>query len=265
MGSYPLIVVTASQRFTSDWNGKHLAQVRVSYQYCDALYRAGGLPMVVGSYTGVGDHFFEGRGYAQNPPRKIEPLMDRAQALLDKAKGLVLTGGGDVLLTDEDGTDSVREMDRDRDFWEAALLKAALAAKKPILGVCRGLQLMNVYLGGDLWDDIPSDYPNPLIHQQISSRKKTSHDVLLDDSSKLAKICGSTRFAVNSGHHQAAKNVAGDLAATGHSPDGLIEVLEHRSHPWAIAVQWHPEALAHKDDMAGKLFKAFVDACRELG
>ncbi|MDR2387286.1 MAG: gamma-glutamyl-gamma-aminobutyrate hydrolase family protein [Deltaproteobacteria bacterium] len=265
MSSYPLIIVTASQRFTSDWNGKHLAQVRLSYQYCDAVYRAGGLPLVVGAYTGEGQKFFEGRGYAQNPPRQIEPLMDRAQALLEKAQGLMLTGGGDVLLTDEDGTDSVREMDRDRDFWEAALLKAALEAKKPILGVCRGLQLMNVYLGGDLWDDIPSQYPNALVHQQISSRKKTSHEVILRKDSKLAKICGSTKIAVNSGHHQAAKNVAKELLATGHSPDGLIEVLEHLAQPWAMAVQWHPEALAHNDKMAKALFMAFVEACAELG
>jgi putative glutamine amidotransferase len=182
--------------------------------------------------------------------------------MMDLADGLMLTGGGDVVLHDEEGDDVIREMDRDRDFWEAALLRAAVERGKPVLGVCRGLQLMNVYWGGDLWDDIPSDFRKPLVHQQRTPRNRTSHPVVLDPASRLASICGRTEFMVNSGHHQAAKNVADCLAATGHSPDGLIEVLEHKSHPWAIAVQWHPEALTATDEMARSLFSAFVAACR---
>jgi putative glutamine amidotransferase len=188
--------------------------------------------------------------------------MDRAEALLDRADGLMLTGGGDVMLRDEDGSDVIREMDRDRDFWEAALLKSALDRQKPVLGICRGLQLINVFLGGDLWDDIPSDYQDPLIHQQKTPRIKTSHRVILSKDSKIAAICGRTEIEVNSGHHQAARKVADDLVATGHSPDNLIEVLEHKSQPWTLAVQWHPEALASWEPMAKALFAAFVDVCR---
>ncbi|MDR2368793.1 MAG: gamma-glutamyl-gamma-aminobutyrate hydrolase family protein [Deltaproteobacteria bacterium] len=262
MQAYPLIVVSASQRFTSDWDGGRLAQVRVSYQYCDAIYRAGGLPVVAGNWTGQGERFHEGRGFAQPVPRKVEPLLDRAGALMDRAAGLLLTGGGDVTLRDEGGFDAVREMDRDRDFWEAALLRSAMERRKPVLGVCRGLQLMNVYLGGDLWDDIPTEFPTPLVHQQRTRRNKTSHDVELERGSRLAGICGRERIAVNSGHHQAAKNLAPGLVAAGRSPDGLIEVVELEGYPWAIGVQWHPEALAAKDDMAKALFGAFVGACR---
>jgi putative glutamine amidotransferase len=188
--------------------------------------------------------------------------MDRAEALMDLADGLILTGGGDVVLGEEDGSDIIREMDRDRDFWEAALCRSALDRRKPILGICRGLQLINVFLGGDLWDDIPTDYPNPLTHQQRTPRNKTSHSVILNPNSKLASICGKTKFMVNSGHHQAAKNIADGLVATGHSPDGLIEVLEHESHPWCLAVQWHPEALVAHDRPAKALFKAFIKACQ---
>jgi putative glutamine amidotransferase len=121
---------------------------------------------------------------------------------------------------------------------------------------------MNVVLGGDLWDDIPSEFPNPLVHQQKTPRNKTSHKVVLEKDSKLASICGKTEFMVNSGHHQAAKNVADCLSIAGRSPDGLIEVLEHITHPWVIAVQWHPEALAAHNDQARALFSAFVDVCR---
>jgi putative glutamine amidotransferase len=181
---------------------------------------------------------------------------------MDSADGLLLTGGGDVTLGDEDGSDPVREMDRDRDFWEAALFRSALERRKPVLGICRGLQLMNVFLGGDLWDDIPSDYPNPLVHQQKTPRSRTSHEVELLPGSKLATICGRTKFPVNSGHHQAAKTVPDGISVTGRSPDGLIEVLELDSHPWGLAVQWHPEALAHRNEMAKALFSSFVEACR---
>jgi putative glutamine amidotransferase len=260
--AYPPIVVSASQRFTDDWDRSELAQVRVSFQYCDAIYRSGGLPLVVGSWTGEGEKFFEGRGRAQPTPRKVEPLLGKAGALMETARGLLLTGGGDVMMRDEDGSDRVREMDRDRDFWEAALFKSALERRKPILGICRGLQLINVALGGDLWDDIPSQYPNPVPHQQRTTRRRTSHEVNLKEGSKLAQICGQSRLRVNSGHHQAAKNVAEGLTATGWTKDGLIEVLEIDSYPWGVAVQWHPEGLAHRDPMAKALFDAFVEACR---
>ncbi|MDR1309960.1 MAG: gamma-glutamyl-gamma-aminobutyrate hydrolase family protein, partial [Deltaproteobacteria bacterium] len=168
----------------------------------------------------------------------------------------------DVMLRDEDGSDVIREMDRDRDFWEAALLTAALDRGRPILGICRGLQLMNVFLGGDLWDDIPSEFPRPLVHQQRAPRSETSHPVVLAGDSRLAAICGRTELMVNSGHHQAARNVARGLAATGRSPDGVVEVLEYPGYPWAVAVQWHPEALAAHDAQAKALFSAFVRACR---
>jgi putative glutamine amidotransferase len=258
---FPPVVVSASQRDTADWDGGRLAQVRVSFQYCDAVYRAGGLPLVAGNWTGRGPEFTEGRGFAQPGPRRTEVLAEKAGAVMALAGGLVLSGGGDVVMADEDGDDVIREMDRDRDFWEAALFLAALEQKKPVLAICRGLQLINVVLGGDLVDDIPRDVPGALRHQQRTGRSNTSHQVVLEPGCLLARICGKTEFPVNSGHHQAARNVAPSLVAVGRSPDGVVEALEHRAEPWIVGVQWHPEALADRDENAGLLFRAFVEAC----
>jgi putative glutamine amidotransferase len=263
MARWPVIIVTATQRFTNDWPGDlTLAQARVSSQYCEAVYRAGGLPMVSPNYSGSGPLHVEGRGWPQPPPRRLRPLAARAAAVLGGAGGLLLTGGGDVLLRDEDGTDPVREMDRDRDFWEAALLAAALERDLPVFGICRGLQLINLFLGGTLWSDVPTDFPGALAHQQSTPRTETSHEVSLEPGSLIRRIVRRRSIMVNSGHHQAPNRVAAPLAVAGRSPDGLIEVLEKPDSRFLLGVQWHPESLVSGDRASESLFRAFVGAAR---
>jgi putative glutamine amidotransferase len=189
-------------------------------------------------------------------------LRSRAAAILAKAGGLLLTGGGDVILGDEDGFDDVREMDRDRDFWEAALYLEAVKAKKPVFGICRGLQLINKLLGGTLWNDIPTEYPSPLAHQQKTPRTELSHSVELLEGSIIRSICGSAAIEVNSGHHQAVKDPAEGLLVSGRSPDGVIEAMERPGPPFMVAVQWHPESLTPFDVPSLALFKAFVEEAR---
>lgn len=262
--NWPVIIVSCSQRFTQDWDDRlTLAQPRTSYQYCESIYRVGGLPLIAPSYTGEGETHVEGRGWPQSPPRSVEPLSSRAAAVLAKAGGLLLTGGGDVILGDESGDDDVREMDRDRDFWEAALYLEAVKAQKPVFAICRGLQLINKLLGGTLWNDIPSEYPDPIIHQQRSQRVVTCHPVSLAEGSLIRSICGTNRLMVNSGHHQAVKDLAEGLVATGRSPDGLIEALERPDGPFMVAVQWHPESLTPFDSSSLALFEAFVAEARK--
>jgi putative glutamine amidotransferase len=179
---------------------------------------------------------------------------------MDTLDGLVLSGGGDVLLRDESGLDEIREMDRDRDFWEAALLKEAMGRRMPVLGVCRGLQLMNLFLGGTLWRDVPTQYSEALLHQQTSKRTKVSHPVRIMPDSLLARLCGGTEILVNSGHHQAVRIPAPGLMSVGHSPDGLIEAMEDPGQDFFLGVQWHPESLAATDPAALSLFQGLVGA-----
>jgi len=257
----PSIALTATQRLTQDWHGlRSLAQVRVSCQYAEAIYKAGGIPYVVPTFTGDGQSYKDGRGWPLEPPRQKDALMDKARVALRHMDGLLLTGGGDVLLQDGNEKLLVRQMDRDRDFWEAALFQAALDLKKPVLGICRGLQLMNLYLGGTLWRDIPSQRPEALCHQQKFPRTQTSHEVKFSSKCRLAEIFKETIILVNSGHHQAANIPAPDLEPVGFSPDGLIEAMEYTKAPFALGVQWHPEAMASFDAPSALLFRAFVEA-----
>ncbi|MDR3205426.1 MAG: gamma-glutamyl-gamma-aminobutyrate hydrolase family protein [Deltaproteobacteria bacterium] len=259
---WPLIILTATNRPTLDWQGPpmSLVQSRVSFQYCEAVYQAGGIPMISPTFTGDGPEHFEGRGWPQAPPREIKPLTAKAEAVMDCASALILTGGGDVTLTDGQAHYPNLEYDRDRDFWEAALLKAAIRRKKPVLGICRGLQLINKFFGGTLWLDLPSQFHNSLDHQQTSPRTKVSHKVLIEPKSRLASICGQTELMVNSGHHQAIKEVAPQIVVSARSPDGVIEAIEAQDGSFIIGVQWHPEALAFQDAPSASLFKALVVA-----
>jgi putative glutamine amidotransferase len=260
------VAVTASQRYTNDWDGRlSLAQARVSYQYCEAVYRSGGIPLIAAAYTGDGQVHYEGRGWPWGPPRKVEPLLAKASAVMAKCGGLLLTGGGDVLLREEDcgdDIDDVREMDRDRDFWEAALFRAATDTGKPVFGVCRGLQLINLVMGGTLWTDLPSEYRGEvkIRHQQGTARTLTSHRVDLVKGTELHRICGTDSIEVNSGHHQAVKDLAPGLVVSATSPDGLIEAVEGPNH--LMAVQWHPESLAAVCPNAKGLFDLFLVECR---
>jgi putative glutamine amidotransferase len=189
----------------------------------------------------------------------MESIRTEAESIMLNAGGLLLTGGGDVLLAEEPDAPPDRAMDRDRDFWEAALFDAALRFKRPVLGVCRGLQLMNVALGGTLWDDIPSQCPGALNHQQRTTRPNTSHKVILEPDSQLAALCGRTELLVNSGHHQGIRALARELRVVGRSEDGIIEAVECPGYNFVVGAQWHPEALIGSDAAQLALFEGLVN------
>jgi putative glutamine amidotransferase len=176
--------------------------------------------------------------------------------------GLILSGGGDVdpALYGETASSTVGGVDAARDRTELILARWALAEKKPIFGICRGLQLLNVACGGALYQDV-SQHSGAMQHAYSPnySHDFLAHTVSITPGSRLATILGAETAQVNSLHHQACRIVAPVFSVTAHAPDGIIEALEVAEHPFALAVQWHPEALPQMAESKA-LFGALVAA-----
>lgn len=189
------------------------------------------------------------------------------RAIFDRLDGLILSGGGDVdpALYGEQVNGS-RGIDRERDEMEMLLTRWALDEGKPLLAICRGIQIINVALGGNLYQDIVSDMPGAMRHNYSDSlgfaRDHLAHDVSLTPDCYLARLLGGSHLLVNSLHHQGIKTLATDLTAVGHATDGLVEAVEVVGHPFAVGVQWHPEALAIHDPVMRRLFEGLVAAAQ---
>jgi putative glutamine amidotransferase len=217
--------------------------------YILAIQEAGGLPLVV-------------------TPAHGGPALRGLYELLD---GLVLTGGEDVA-PERYGEEVVHpsvESVPERDALEFLLLDWALADDLPVLAICRGIQVLNVGLGGTLYQDIPSDLPAHVGHDQMkieppAGRSEPRHAVTLRPGSALADLLGAERAEVNSLHHQGIKALAPGLAAVAHAPDGLVEGVEPRDPArwrFVVGVQWHPEELLRAGDgPSRRLFEGFVAA-----
>jgi len=180
--------------------------------------------------------------------------------------GILFAGGEDVdpsLYEEQKKYDSVHT-DRARDDFELALLDSALERRLPILGICRGIQMINVKFGGTLYQDLKSDTAIELDHRQPDDRTQPTHAVTLTDGgARLAEAFqGSCR--VNSLHHQAIKRLGRGLKVTAHSEDGLAEAVEAADdYPFLMAVQWHPEEMASIPEQR-KIFEQFLAKCREV-
>ncbi len=150
----------------------------------------------------------------------------------------------------------------ERDRSEIGLVKRWLPLGRPLLGICRGHQIFNVALGGSLYQDIAGHIPQALDHAYSPARpmEQTIHSVTLTAPSRLASILEEPTFEVNSAHHQAVQTVAASLAVTATAPDGIIEALELPDHPFALSVQWHPEAMMRVSETMAPLFRAFIAA-----
>jgi putative glutamine amidotransferase len=226
--------------------GKHIKS-RVQGQlmtYIDALQAAGGIPVLI-----------------------PETLPDEdVQQLYSLLQGVVLPGGGDLDPqvygeTQHPATDSI---DLERDRVELYLTRRAIADEKPFFGICRGVQVLNVALGGTLYQDLPSEFPDALPHYFRApefTRDHHGHTVQVEEESLLARCLGTPLVEVNSRHHQAARQVAPGLQIVARAPDGVIEALELPTHPFALGVQWHPENLQAEAPMRG-LFEQFVEAAK---
>ncbi len=234
--SKPLIGLTPSHDIHTD-------DISMRSTYLNAVKQAGGIPVVL-------------------PLEAEEQDIRRFVSLLD---GFLFTGGPDVhpFLFGENTHLHCGEVSVKRDFLELTLLNLAMEKKKPILGICRGIQLINIGLGGDIYQDIPSQFPQdfPIAHKQPFPYAIPSHKVSVVPDTKLSEICELPEIQVNSMHHQAVRKTAPCCIVSGTGPDGLIEAIEMPDYPFLVGVQWHPEYLWKQDKSAANLFFQFVEAC----
>lgn len=191
---------------------------------------------------------------------------EEVPALLERLDGLVFAGGGDVDPERYGGTphESVYGIDPARDEFEIALVQEARDRRLPTLCICRGMQLLNVALGGTLLTDIATAGPGLIDHQRIDEPAGTrQHTVDIDPGSSTARAIGAGSLTVNSLHHQAIRDLAPGLVVTGRAPDGIIEAVAS-DDDWPMwAVQWHPESLGTDDEPSKRLFEHLVQAALE--
>jgi putative glutamine amidotransferase len=208
----------------------------VPCEYVDVVRLAGGVPLI------------------------LPPVENEIPEALDAIDGLILPGGGDVDPAHYGGRhhDANYGISAERDRFELALARAALARPDlPVLCICRGMQLLNVAVGGDLIAHIPDHFGERVTHRH-PDRLPVPHPVRLEPDSRIARILGTTDLVVQSIHHQAVGKIGAGLRAVAWSPDGVVEGLESERHPFVLAVQWHPELDALGDARPLRLFETLV-------
>jgi putative glutamine amidotransferase len=235
----PLIALTATTR---DIGG--IMRLRLNEDYVEAVRSVGLVPLIM-------------------PPR--DPA--EADGLLDHVAGVVLTGGEDVDPSEYGAETSPKTYPphRLRDAFELAVARRARERRLPTLAICRGIQLVNVALGGTLVQDIATERPSSINHEQSELRDRRVHDIEIVQGSRLAHAVGTTRISVNSSHHQAVAQPANGLRLTARAPDGVIEAAEWSADDWwMLAVQWHPEELVHDAESWDRaLFEAFANRVKQ--
>ena len=245
MSQRHLVAISAS--FSESPNGR---SVRLNDEYVRAVEAAGLIPVLV-------------------------PPLDRTEdvdEIADRVAGIVLTGGVDVdpERYGQPRHHSVDPPDARRDETEIALVQAARRRGMPLLGICRGCQVMNVAMGGTLVQDLASDprfagHGAGVVHRAGDRREDRVHDVIVDPASQLARAAGGSAFGTNSIHHQAPDTVGAGLRVVARAPDGVVEAVESCEEGWwAVGVQWHPEELtATREDWDRSLFAAFAAAAAD--
>ncbi len=233
----PLIGITGSR----DKSASGLPVVSLTEAYVNAVIAAGGLPVIIPVNT---------------PP-------DAYAGLFDRLDGILFSGGGDIDIARFNGQPHPRvyEVDLDRDNLEINLVQMAAKNSKPFMGICRGIQVINVALGGTLYTDIGDQFPGAQRHDWYPNipRDHRPHTVNVLPGTRLAEIIGAGDTPVNSLHHQGLQTIAPVLRPTAYAPDGLLEGVELPGHPFGLGVQWHPEWLQSMETMR-TLFRAFVQA-----
>lgn len=227
---------------TTTWKGNMLS---VGYDYSRAVELAGGIPLLI-------------------PSTNDPALLDAITSMID---GLLMTGGPDVHPSyyGHEPQPKLGEVNDKRDEFELLLFRKSHKRGMPIFGICRGMQIINVAMGGTLWQDIPTDFNTDINHQKRDDSTIPAHDISIMPKSLAAKIFGTTKVGVNSRHHQCVRDIAPKLRITAWSPDSVPEILEGYPEERLFAVQFHPEIFAvHTTDVTMPLFFSyFVKECRK--
>ena len=217
-------------------------RIFINHAYLEAVRHFGGLPLVI-------------------PAESTE--VER-QLLLALCDGLILTGGDDIdpaLYGEAILNDTVFPAP-ERDAREPKLCAYALERDLPVLGICRGLQIFNVFMGGTLYQDIPAQLDTQVPHKMERPFERTIHTCDLIPGSPLQQLLGTAQIGVNSFHHQAVKDVAPGLQVMAKAPDGIVEAVCKPDAKFFWAVQWHPEMLWPVEESSARIFRAFLDACQ---
>jgi putative glutamine amidotransferase len=241
MSFAPFVIVTGTTEII-----RGVSRVRVNEAYTNALAAFGLIPIVL-------------------PP--LEPRL--AIGALGDVAGLVLTGGEDVdpARFGETPHPANGEPHAARDAYELALARTAHDQRVPTLAICRGLQVMNVALGGSLIQDVPSQHPGNIDHDPEGKRAQRVHRIDIEPKARLASIVGATSIFTNSSHHQSLDRIAAELYVAARSTDGIVEAAEARDPAWwMLGVQWHPEELVDTaEDWDRRIFAAFAAEVRASG
>jgi putative glutamine amidotransferase len=207
-------------------------------EYGRAVLKAGGAPVIL--------------PVAQDP--------ETFNVLFERMDGLILSGGPD-LNPKFYGDQPVHEMgdvDEDLDLMEIEAAKKALEKNIPVLGICRGLQVLNVSRGGTLFQDIPTQVKDAIGHNQKADKGTLTHSIRIEKGTLLHRIIRKGEIWVNGKHHQAVRRLSPDFIISARAPDGIVEAIEHPSKPFVLGVQWHPEGTWKNDAHSMRLFRAFV-------
>ncbi len=241
MPNRPLIGITAFE--TRHVDPPHLPIYALNRRYVMAIEAAGGAPLLVPS--GLDDTSLE--------------------AIFARLDGLLLSGGGDIdpAYYGEAPHVSLTGVSAARDRLELAFVRWAVDAEKPLMAICRGIQVLNVALGGSLVQDIPTQLPGSLTHMfdgTTIARPDGAHPVQIEAGTRLRRVMGMAQASVNSWHHQSVGQIAPGLKVVAQAPDGVVEAVELPGHRFAIGVQWHPEWLYDRQPEMKRLFEALVQA-----
>lgn len=247
MKGAPLILVTPST--TKSGAEFYDYSVTLSDAYTAAVVQAGGAPMI--------------------PP--VVPDAEFVQELVSRVDGIALSGGDDIGASlhspnaPEELAKKCMDVDPRRDEFELMLVKEVFRQKKPLLAICRGHQIVNVALGGDLIIDIPTQAPSGITHARMDLKDKVVHPVRIESGSMMESVLGQTEVGVNSTHHQAIGRLAPALKVVARAADDIVEATELAEPllPYFLSVQFHPERLVRREPVFQKLFRSFTAACAE--